>query len=707
MDAPQFRNRYLLLIDTALLAAAVLLAYTLRFESFAWLFSPGEPIWPFILLAVPARIGVYLAGGLYRRLWRHASVAELEQIFVVGLAAALVSAAIGAWGLVAFRLSYTRMPLSVLFIDALMSVAVPAASRLLIRIRLVSRLRHLAAGYDDSVRSIIVGAGSTGQMIAKEMNANPKLRMTPVGFVDDDPSKARHVIAGVRVLGTLSQLSDLSQRVKADRIIIAMPNASGAVVRQVVKVAMDAHLETRTVPGLAELLSGRANVTQLRDVEIQDLLRREPVQTDLQSVATLATGKVVLITGAGGSIGSELTRQLAQLNPAMLVLLGHGENSIFDIYHEVRDVFPALPVRPVIADVRDRDRIHAIVQEFRPHAIFHAAAHKHVPLMEENPAEAITNNVAGTRNVVDAAAAAGTAHFVLVSTDKAVCPTSIMGATKRVAEMVTQRAAVRHQRKFVSVRFGNVLGSRGSVVPIFLRQIRAGGPVKVTHPDMRRYFMTIPEAVQLVLQAGALGKGKEVFVLDMGEAVKVVDIAADLIRLSGLEVGADIEITFTGIRPGEKLYEEMFFSNENATPTEHPKVLRSKLPTLDFDDVRVDALVAAAERGADEATLRTLLTELVPDFQPADYDRITPVDSLAIPESAGAASPVPSLVKMVGGNGATNVAGNGAGIGAGNGLATGPANGATNGAANGTNDVRDGDQEPPRRPSRPGAAVTV
>jgi FlaA1/EpsC-like NDP-sugar epimerase len=371
------------------------------------------------------------------------------------------------------------------------------------------------------------------------------------------------------------------------------------------------------VPSLPELISSKKNGTSLREVEIQDLLRRDPVETDLAAVAELATGETVLITGAGGSIGSELCRQIARLAPARLVLVGHGENSIFDILHELTTSFPEISFMPVIADVRDRKRIAAIFKLHKPHAVFHAAAHKHVPLMEENVIEAITNNVFGTRNVVDASLEAGCEHFVFISTDKAVRPTSVMGATKRVAELVVQRAAMKHDRNFVSVRFGNVLGSRGSVVPTFLRQIRAGGPVTVTHPEMQRYFMTIPEAVQLVLQAGALGRGGEVFLLDMGEPIRIVDIATDLIRLSGLTVGTDIELRFTGMRPGEKLYEEMFFSAENVIHTDHPKVLRARNGILPEGIMRrIELLVQAAEEEHPDEELRQLLRNLVPDFHP-------------------------------------------------------------------------------------------
>jgi FlaA1/EpsC-like NDP-sugar epimerase len=385
-----------------------------------------------------------------------------------------------------------------------------------------------------------------------------------------------------------------------------------------VRAALEAGAKTRTVPAMFDIISGRVRVASLRQVEIQDLLRREPIQTDLELVRSLATGETVMVTGAGGSIGSELCRQVAGLEPAQIILLGHGENSIFDVLAELTERFPSVTAVPIIADVRDRERLRQVFQQYRPYSVFHAAAHKHVPLMEANIAEAVTNNVLGTKNVVELSAEFGVEHLVLISTDKAVRPTNIMGATKRIAEQIVQEVAEAHGRKFVAVRFGNVLGSRGSVVPTFLRQIRAGGPVTVTHPEMRRYFMTIPEAVQLVLQAGAIGRGGEVFVLDMGEPIKVLDLATDLIRLSGLEVGTDIEIRFTGTRPGEKLYEELFFDSESAIATGHPKVLRAKNGALPLGlGTVVDFLVESARSGRPDDEIRELLLRMVPDFQDA------------------------------------------------------------------------------------------
>jgi FlaA1/EpsC-like NDP-sugar epimerase len=390
------------------------------------------------------------------------------------------------------------------------------------------------------------------------------------------------------------------------------------IVRQVVRAAHEAGVETRTVPGMFDILSGRVAVASLRQVEIQDLLRREPIHTDLDQVRVLATGETVLVTGAGGSIGSELCRQLARLEPAQILLLDHSENSIFEVLAELGERFPTVTAVPIVADVRDRERLRQVFEAYRPYSVFHAAAHKHVPLKESNVSEAVTNNVLGTRNVAEVSAEFGVEHLVLISTDKAVRPTNVMGATKRIAELIVQEVAQTHERKFVAVRFGNVLGSRGSVVPTFLRQIQAGGPVTVTHPEMRRYFMTIPESVQLVLQAGAIGQGGEIFVLDMGEPVKVEDLAKDLIRLSGLEVGVDIDIRYSGTRPGEKLYEELFFDSESAIPTDHPKVLRAKNGTLPIGlSTVVDVLVDGAQNGRPDDEIRELMMRLVPEFKVA------------------------------------------------------------------------------------------
>jgi FlaA1/EpsC-like NDP-sugar epimerase len=609
------RNRHLLLLDAASLVAAPVIAFAVRFEDFSWLGENLRIVLPYIFLAGPLRLAVFYNFGMYRRLWRQASIGELRQILVAGGTAAALAAIIGLWLLPASQITPSRVPFSVVFIDAFLTTAAIALPRLLVR---TMRVKNRRRRRDDPGRpALIVGAGDTAKLVAKELIANPRLGFEPIGFVDDDPTKQNHMLLELPIMGTLSAIKGLVEQHGVSELIIAMPSAHGDVVRKVVRAGLDCGIPTLTVPSVPELISAKTNGTSLREVEIQDLLRREPIETDLAAVAELATGETVLITGAGGSIGSELCRQIARLAPSRMVLLGHGENSIFDVLHELQADFPDVAMMPVIADVRDRKRIAATFRVCKPHAVFHAAAHKHVPLMEENVIEAITNNVFGTLNMVDAALEAGCEHFVLISTDKAVRPTSVMGATKRIAELIVQRAASKHDRNFVSVRFGNVLGSRGSVVPTFLRQIRAGGPVTVTHPEMQRYFMTIPEAVQLVLQAGALGRGGEVFLLDMGEPIRIVDIATDLIRLSGLTVGTDIEIKFTGMRPGEKLYEEMFFSAENVLTTDHPKVLRARNGILPEGVMRrIESMIAAAEAEHPDDELRQLLRNLVPDFHP-------------------------------------------------------------------------------------------
>jgi FlaA1/EpsC-like NDP-sugar epimerase len=611
----RIRNRHLFFLDASALVLAPLLAFVVRFEEVSWLGQNLRMVLPYILLAGPVRLVVFYNLGMYRRLWRHASIGELRQILVAGGVAAIFAAAIGLWIMPASQISESRVPFSVVFIDAFLTTAAIALPRLLERtIRLKNPRRRRA---EPGRPALIVGAGDTAKLVAKELVANPLLGFEPIGFVDDDPAKQKHMLLELPIMGPLSAIKGIVEQHGVSELIIAMPSAHGEVVRRVVRAGLDCGIPTLTVPSLPELISAKSNGTSLREVEIQDLLRREPVETDLAAVAELATAETVLVTGAGGSIGSELCRQIARLAPVRVILLGHGENSIFDVLHELRDDFPDVSFTPVIADVRDRKRVTATFKAHKPHAVFHAAAHKHVPLMEENVIEAITNNVFGTLNVVDAALEAGCEHFVFISTDKAVRPTSVMGATKRIAELIVQRAAMKHERNFVSVRFGNVLGSRGSVVPTFLRQIRSGGPVTVTHPEMQRYFMTIPEAVQLVLQAGALGRGGEVFLLDMGEPIRIVDIATDLIRLSGLTVGTDVEIRFTGMRSGEKLYEEMFFSAENVLTTDHPKVLRARNGILPEGIMRrIEALVEAAQSEHADEELRQLLRNLVPDFHP-------------------------------------------------------------------------------------------
>ncbi len=605
------RNRYFLLFDTLGLLAVPFVVLAVRFEGFDWPPGYAETGLIFALVSLPARVWIAWRAGLYRCLWQHASIVELERILLAAGSAAVVSFLLGAIVLPFAGIVPLRMPFVALVLDGLLTVLILAAPRLAVRYVSARRYRGV-----EGVRTIVVGAGSAGQLVAREGSASSRAQYTVVGFVDDDPRKLGLYLNGVRVEGRIDDLPTLIRDLAARAVVIAMPSASGALVRRIVEMCAAAGAKARTVPDLSDIVSGRIGVTSIRPVEIQDLLRRSPITTDLTAVKGLVGGKVALVTGAGGSIGSELCRQIADLEPELLVLVDHSENQVFEIDRELRRRFPRLRLAPLIADIRDVSRLRDIFARFRPFAVFHAAAHKHVPLMEENVIEAVTNNVLGTRNVVDAALEFGTTHFVLISTDKAVRPTSMMGASKRIAETIVRLAASREHRHFVAVRFGNVLGSSGSVVPTFMEQIARGGPVTVTHPEMRRYFMTIPEAVQLVMQAGALGTGGELFALDMGEPVRIADLARDLIRLSGLEVGTDIEIQYTGIRPGEKLYEEIFFEGEDVQPTAHPKVMRAtaELPS-EATDTQIGELIRLASLAPhDVERLRAALIELVPDF---------------------------------------------------------------------------------------------
>lgn len=610
------RNRYLFGVDVLLLAVSVGSAFAIRLEGFTDWRPPFYTLAVvYGLLVIPFKLFVFWRIGLYGRLWRYAGMMDVERLIAASVGACLVSFFVGAFLVSGPGLAGTRVPLSVLFIDSLLTAALITLPRF--ALRAMGRRRQWRR-LETGRRALIVGAGAAGEMIVKELLDHPQLGLNPVGFVDDDRSKQGNRMHDLPVLGPLTSIRDIVLAHDIGEVVIAMPRASGRTVRQVARAALESGAKARIVPGMYDIISGKVSIASLRQVEIQDLLRRERIQTDLEQVRSLATGETILVTGAGGSIGSELCRQLARLEPSEIVILGHGENSIFDILAELTEWHPTVNVVPVIADVRNRKRLRQVFERHRPYAVFHAAAHKHVPLMEENISEAVTNNVLGTKNVVELSAELGVEHLVLISTDKAVRPTNVMGATKRIAELIVQEVAELHGRNFVAVRFGNVLGSRGSVVPTFLRQIQAGGPVTVTHPEMRRYFMTIPEAVQLVLQAGAIGKGREVFVLDMGEPVKIVDLATDLIRLSGLEVGSDVEIRFTGLRPGEKLYEELFFDSENALHTDHPKVLCAKHGMLPVGlGPVVDQLIEGAKHGWSDAELRRLLLRLVPDFCPS------------------------------------------------------------------------------------------
>ncbi|BAJ64288.1 polysaccharide biosynthesis protein [Anaerolinea thermophila] len=613
---PSVRNRYLLIGDLLLIVLSVLGSYALRFElgNFFFFYLPSAYWMAGAALIIKPL--VYYFFGLYRRMWIYASIREALMVVAASVtASALLAATMIA--LTSFRL-FVGFPRSVLIIDFFLSVFAAGGLRFTLRLLAESRINQAiqeGAGLRQPQKVLIVGAGDAGALVVRELQKNPQLNLIPIGFLDDNPAKQRQQIYGVPVVGTLSDLEKVIDQTRAQQVIIAIPSAAGRVVRLVADACRAKGVPFRTMPGIYELLGGTVSVSRLREVDITDLLRRNPVQIDESLVGATLSGKVVLITGAGGSIGRELCRQVARWGPSELILLGHGENSIFEALMELRENFPSLLFRPVIADVRDYGRIRNVFLRHRPEIVFHAAAHKHVPLMELNVEEAVTNNVLGTMNVVSAALESGVERLVMVSTDKAIRPANIMGATKRLAEMIVLDAARRSGRSYSVVRFGNVLGSRGSVVPLFKRQIARGGPVTVTHPEMRRYFMTIPEAVHLVLQASAMGEGGETFVLNMGEQIRILDLAEDLIRLSGLEPGKDIEIVFTGIRPGEKLSEDLWDEGVPIERTEHPEIFRvnSETPELSGEELRslVEQVLRLAQEG-DTHTLINLLDETIP-----------------------------------------------------------------------------------------------
>jgi len=468
-------------------------------------------------------------------------------------------------------------------------------------------------------RTILIGAGQAGVLVARELENRPDLNLLPVGFVDDDPAKHGLVIQGLEVLGPTSKLAEIARKKGAKQALITIAAAPRKTIRRIALLCEQAGIATKVVPGLFEVVAGTASFSTIRDVALEDLLGREPVELDLEAIGQDLRGRVVLLTGAGGSIGSELCRQIARFRPRELVLVEQAENALFLIHRELAASFPDLAIVPCVADVCDAVRMRNIFAAHRPEAVFHAAAHKHVPMMEWNPGEAVKNNVLGTRVVADLAHAFSARQFVLISTDKAVNPTSVMGATKRLAEMYVQALSAASPTRFVTVRFGNVLGSNGSVIPIFREQLQKGGPITVTHPEMRRYFMTIPEACQLVLQAGSMGLGGEIFVLDMGEPVRILDLALDLIRLSGLRPYEDIDIVFTGIRPGEKLFEELSTAEEHVDKTRHPKIFIGRVVPEPLAEVteKIDRLVELADR-LPPAELRSRLAEAVPEYEPEE-----------------------------------------------------------------------------------------
>ncbi|MGI6329079.1 MAG: polysaccharide biosynthesis protein [Dethiobacteria bacterium] len=573
-----FKKIVLALLDAVMIGASLFIALVLRFEGRI----PSEYtnnfeslLWPVIAV----QILIFIFFGIYRRLWRYASVDELL----------LIVFTVGAGSTVSLLYSWyfeLMLPRSVYVIYGVLLLFFIGGSRFSLRV-LAKYLKKINGNNNGRRPVLIVGAGDAGAMAARELKKHESTLGTRlVGFIDDDPNKRRQVIHGLPVLGTRDDLPGIVEEKGIKEIVIAMPSAAYSEQRKIINLCKELPVKLKIIPGIFELLGGQVNLTHLKEVEIEDLLKREQVQVDIQEISGYLSGKVIMVTGAGGSIGSELCRQVSLLGPQALLLLDHNENGIFYINRELAEKNPELKVYPLVRDVQDFKSLEEVFQAYRPQVVFHAAAHKHVPLMEANAGQAVQNNVQGTKNLVDLSERYGVERFVFISTDKAVNPASVMGATKRASEIYMQhRARKNGDCIFCAVRFGNVLGSRGSVVPLFKEQIAGGGPLTVTHPEMTRYFMTIPEAVQLVIQAGALGEKGMIFILDMGEPVKIMDLAKDMILLSGLQPGKDIEIKLTGMRPGEKLCEELFSDRENFMKTKHERIYIAPDTRLREEDV--------------------------------------------------------------------------------------------------------------------------
>jgi FlaA1/EpsC-like NDP-sugar epimerase len=608
------------------------LAVSLRFGGISAGYLGLWAAWLPVVLIV--RIVAHYATGCHRLDWRRTGLGDLFRVMTAITAGSLVLLGV----IYAVSGHFPRWVILDWFITGTLCVATRAVVRTVVQMRQFARARRLDAPARKRT-VLIVGAGHAGAWIARAMREDPASAMNPVGFVDDDPSKWSLSVHGIPVLGAIRNLAEYVRAREVEQVVVAIPSVSSRRLREIVGLAESTPAQLTIVPGLPQILDGRPARRLIRNISVEDLLERTPVRVDMENIANYLTGKTVLITGAGGSIGSELCRQISSFRPERIVLLGQGENSVFLIDQEMRrDTDVACS--PVIADIKDRVKLEKVFQEHRPDVVFHAAAHKHVPLMEANPEEAIKNNIFGTRNLADLSVEYGVRKFVMISTDKAVNPTSVMGASKRVAEMVVQSLAQRIEAlhagdlqgavtrrdhfeggppvtEFAAVRFGNVLGSRGSVVPTMQRQIERGGPVTVTHPDMVRFFMTIPEAVQLVVQAGAMSRSGEIFVLDMGKPVKIMDLARNLIRLSGFVPNKDIAIKVTGIRPGEKLYEEVLTAEEGVTMTNHEKICVAHPVRIDHDALHetLERLEMLAQRG-DAQVLREALRQAVPTYTP-------------------------------------------------------------------------------------------
>jgi len=616
-------------LDGLLLGVSWYIAYQIRFD-FQIPEQFTRPMWTVLPAVVALKLICFFFFNCYRGMWRFTGLSDLMNI----IKATVLGSVISVVG-IALVFRFENFPRSIVFIDWSFSVLAVSGIRLFIRlfyhkyvptrpILSLSRPTSSAAARLKKPRKrnlLIIGAGNCGEKMYREIHDNPQLNYKVVGFLDDDSSKIGRMIHGVPVLGIVGDLAAIIDQSGAEEALIAIPSASSQEMRRIVSLCKESGVRFKTVPGYGELIDGKVSVNVIREVAYRDLLGRETVKLDEKMISEYIRGRQVVVTGAGGSIGSELCRQICRFDPGAIVLFERAESPLYEIDLELRKTCGHLNIVPVLGDIRDKNHLRKIFDSLKPQTVFHAAAYKHVPMLEIQPWKALENNILGTLNLIDVSNEFGTERFVLVSTDKAVRAANVMGASKRVAEMIAlnRNSCQTSRTQFMAVRFGNVVGSVGSVVPLFKKQIEEGGPVTVTHPEVTRYFMTIREASQLILQAGAMGQGGEIFILDMGTPVKIVDMARDLIRLSGFEPDVDIKIEFIGLRPGEKLYEELITADENAQPTQHPKILMLKGAACDMGQLNVKiqelASLAAAQ---DAAQIRFKLQEIVPDYAPSE-----------------------------------------------------------------------------------------
>ena len=604
----------IMLVDALVINIAFVMAFFIRFEGSFFISNVAQRNFDIYLSNIVTitllKLVIYYAFGLYRNLWKYASIYEVFQI--------MITTFVGNAVVVSYMyLAQDSLPRGIFAIVILLDIVFIGGIRFSFRVTrsLKDRSKTTKNMKSGKKRVLVIGAGEAGAQVIKELRDHKEHNSVPVAIIDDNDEKLGARINGLPVIGDRYHIRKAVEKHRIDEIIIAIPSMQRQEIRGIIEECNKTKSKLKIVPSMTELIDGEVSISSIREVKIEDLLGRDPVKLDMKGIKGYIEDRVVLVTGGGGSIGSELCRQIAAIKPKKLLILDNYENNAYAIQNEIRRDFPDLDMFTIIASIREKDRMQEVFQNFRPQVVFHAAAHKHVPLMEDNPQEAVKNNIFGTRNVAECADQYGVERFVLISTDKAVNPTNIMGASKRVAEMVIQALDKESKTEFIAVRFGNVLGSNGSVIPLFKEQIEKGGPVTVTHEEVTRYFMTIPEAVQLVIQTGSMAKGGEIFVLDMGEPVKIIDLARNLIRLSGFEPDTDIEIKVVGLRPGEKLYEELLLDGEGLEDTCHEKIFVGKPMYTDFKFLQRELDILWNTLPQDSSEIKGYMEKIVPTYK--------------------------------------------------------------------------------------------